>query len=273
MSSAIAVQLGVIRASTGSSLASSRWVSSAGFTSSRPATSSGRTSASRVARVPPIDRPATKTRSQTAASSSKAVSTAVVHWSCALALQSCQRVPWPGSSGHRTAKPSAARCSPHGRMLIGVPVNPCTSRTPVRPSGPSPPGKANGSAPGITSRGTVGPDTGVLLGVRRRRRPVLRVHRYLTPATDCDSALRLLSLAAHEGGVLFYWFLKFVAIGPVVHAVFRPRAEGTQHVPATGRAILASNHLSAAHWIFIPLQLKLQRAFLGQAHAVQRRRG
>ena len=53
--------------------------------------------------------------------------------------------------------------------------------------------------------------------------------------------------------MLFYWFLKFIAIGPVVHAVFRPRAEGTEHVPDTGAAILASNHLSAADWIFMPL--------------------
>jgi len=32
---------------------------------------------------------------------------------------------------------------------------------------------------------------------------------------------------------LFYWFLKFVAIGPAVHAIFRPRSQGTEHVPAT----------------------------------------
>jgi len=65
--------------------------------------------------------------------------------------------------------------------------------------------------------------------------------------------------------VLFYWFLKFVAIGPVVHAVFRPRAEGTAHVPATGSAILASNHLSAADWIFMPLSLKRRVTFLAKA--------
>src|SRR5215213_9774595 len=91
------------------------------------------------------------------------------------------------------------------------------------------------------------------------------MHRYLTPAADCDSALRLLSLAVHEGGVLFYWFLKFVAIGPAVHAVFRPRAEGTENVPAAGPAILASNHLSAADWVFMPLQLKRRVTFLAKA--------
>jgi 1-acyl-sn-glycerol-3-phosphate acyltransferase len=65
--------------------------------------------------------------------------------------------------------------------------------------------------------------------------------------------------------VLFYWFLKFVAIGPVVTAVFRPRAEGTDNLPATGPAILASNHLSAADWIFMPLQLQRRVTFLAKA--------
>jgi 1-acyl-sn-glycerol-3-phosphate acyltransferase len=64
---------------------------------------------------------------------------------------------------------------------------------------------------------------------------------------------------------LFYWFLKFVAIGPTVKAVFRPRAEGTENVPAAGAAILASNHLSAADWIFMPLSLKRRVTFLAKA--------
>jgi 1-acyl-sn-glycerol-3-phosphate acyltransferase len=65
--------------------------------------------------------------------------------------------------------------------------------------------------------------------------------------------------------MLFYWFLKFVAIGPFVQFVLRPRAEGTEHVPATGAAILASNHLSAADWIYMPLQLKRRVTFLAKA--------
>jgi 1-acyl-sn-glycerol-3-phosphate acyltransferase len=64
---------------------------------------------------------------------------------------------------------------------------------------------------------------------------------------------------------LFYWFLKFVAIGPAVRLVFRPRAEGRENVPATGAAILASNHLSAADWIFMPLSLKRRVTFLAKA--------
>jgi 1-acyl-sn-glycerol-3-phosphate acyltransferase len=64
---------------------------------------------------------------------------------------------------------------------------------------------------------------------------------------------------------LFYWFLKFVAIGPAVKLVIRPRAERTENVPATGAAILASNHLSAADWIFMPLSLKRRVTFLAKA--------
>jgi 1-acyl-sn-glycerol-3-phosphate acyltransferase len=64
---------------------------------------------------------------------------------------------------------------------------------------------------------------------------------------------------------LFYWFLKFVAIGPVVKLVFHPRAQGTEHVPAAGPAVLASNHLSAADWIFMPLSLRRRVTFLAKA--------
>jgi 1-acyl-sn-glycerol-3-phosphate acyltransferase len=65
--------------------------------------------------------------------------------------------------------------------------------------------------------------------------------------------------------VLFYWFLKFVAVGPPVTVIFRPKARGTEHVPATGGAILASNHLSAGDWVFMPLSLKRRVTFLAKA--------
>ena len=65
--------------------------------------------------------------------------------------------------------------------------------------------------------------------------------------------------------MLFYWFLKFVAIGPAVRVFFRPRAEGVEHVPAGGAAILASNHLSAADWIFMPLSIRRRVTFLAKA--------
>jgi 1-acyl-sn-glycerol-3-phosphate acyltransferase len=65
--------------------------------------------------------------------------------------------------------------------------------------------------------------------------------------------------------VLFYWFLKFVAIGPLAHVLFRPQAEGVENVPAAGSAILASNHLSAADWVFMPLSLRRRVTFLAKA--------
>ena len=65
--------------------------------------------------------------------------------------------------------------------------------------------------------------------------------------------------------MLFYWFLKFVAIGPVVHLVYRPKAEGAQNIPRTGCAILASNHLSAADWIFMPICISRRATFLAKA--------
>jgi 1-acyl-sn-glycerol-3-phosphate acyltransferase len=65
--------------------------------------------------------------------------------------------------------------------------------------------------------------------------------------------------------VLFYWFLKFVAIGPVVKLVCRPHAEGVENVPRSGAAILASNHLSAADWVFLPMALRRRVTFLAKA--------
>ncbi len=65
--------------------------------------------------------------------------------------------------------------------------------------------------------------------------------------------------------MLFYWFLKYVAIGPLATVVFRPQAEGVENVPRTGAAILASNHLSAADWVFMPMQLRRRVTFLAKA--------
>ena len=62
--------------------------------------------------------------------------------------------------------------------------------------------------------------------------------------------------AAHEGRAgLLYWFLKWIALGPWLKLVFRPHVEGAENVPDTGPAILASNHLSYADWLFMPLTL------------------
>jgi 1-acyl-sn-glycerol-3-phosphate acyltransferase len=64
---------------------------------------------------------------------------------------------------------------------------------------------------------------------------------------------------------VFYWFLKWVAIGPVLRIVFRPHVEGAESIPEEGPAILASNHLSYADWLFMPLTLARRVTFVAKA--------
>ncbi|WP_204455827.1 lysophospholipid acyltransferase family protein [Actinokineospora baliensis] len=52
---------------------------------------------------------------------------------------------------------------------------------------------------------------------------------------------------------MLYWLMKRVLLGPVLHLFFRPRVEGLEHVPATGGALLASNHLAVSDSFFLPL--------------------
>ena len=64
---------------------------------------------------------------------------------------------------------------------------------------------------------------------------------------------------------MFYWFLKWIALGPFLRLVFRPQIEGAENVPAEGPAILASNHLSYADWLFMPLTLPRRVTFVAKA--------
>jgi 1-acyl-sn-glycerol-3-phosphate acyltransferase len=64
---------------------------------------------------------------------------------------------------------------------------------------------------------------------------------------------------------LFYWFLKWIAIGPLLRMVFRAQVEGAENVPTEGPAILASNHLSYADWLFMPLTLPRRVTFVAKA--------
>ena len=64
---------------------------------------------------------------------------------------------------------------------------------------------------------------------------------------------------------MLYWFLKSVALGPLLRIVFRPKVEGVDNVPAQGPAILASNHLSYADWLFMPLTLTRRVTFVAKA--------
>ncbi len=64
---------------------------------------------------------------------------------------------------------------------------------------------------------------------------------------------------------MFYWLLKWVLVGPLLKLVFRPHTEGAEHVPDEGAAILASNHLSYADWLFMPLTLGRRVTFVAKA--------
>jgi 1-acyl-sn-glycerol-3-phosphate acyltransferase len=62
-----------------------------------------------------------------------------------------------------------------------------------------------------------------------------------------------------------YWVLRHVLLGPMVTKIFRPVVEGTENVPETGAAILASNHLSFADWLFMPLALDRRVTFVAKS--------
>ena len=64
---------------------------------------------------------------------------------------------------------------------------------------------------------------------------------------------------------MFYWVLKWVLVGPLLKLIFRPYAEGTHNVPEEGPAILASNHLSYADWLFMPLTIPRRVTFVAKA--------
>lgn len=56
---------------------------------------------------------------------------------------------------------------------------------------------------------------------------------------------------ASQRGPLLYRVLHAV-VPAMLNALYRPKVEGAEHVPAEGPAILASNHLSALDVIFMP---------------------
>lgn len=61
-----------------------------------------------------------------------------------------------------------------------------------------------------------------------------------------------------------YWLVKAV-IGPVLRFFYRVRVEGLDNVPASGPAILVSNHVSFSDSIFLPLVLHRRITFVAKA--------
>ncbi|GEK16651.1 lysophospholipid acyltransferase family protein [Cellulomonas persica] len=63
---------------------------------------------------------------------------------------------------------------------------------------------------------------------------------------------------------MFYWLMKRIFVGPLLHLVYRPWIRGAHHVPADGPAILASNHLAVIDSFFLPLMLDRELVFIGK---------
>ncbi|MFS0867720.1 lysophospholipid acyltransferase family protein [Microbacterium sp. 179-B 1A2 NHS] len=64
---------------------------------------------------------------------------------------------------------------------------------------------------------------------------------------------------------MVYWILKYLVIGPVAKAIFRPWVVGRRNIPASGAAIIASNHLSVSDSIFFPLMIDRPMSFLAKS--------
>ena len=63
---------------------------------------------------------------------------------------------------------------------------------------------------------------------------------------------------------MWYWIVKAI-LSPILRALFRPRVEGLENIPAEGAAILASNHLSFSDSIFLPLVVQRRITFLAKS--------
>nr|WP_090274126.1 lysophospholipid acyltransferase family protein [Mycolicibacterium komanii]CRL67045.1 1-acyl-sn-glycerol-3-phosphate acyltransferase [Mycolicibacterium komanii] len=64
---------------------------------------------------------------------------------------------------------------------------------------------------------------------------------------------------------MWYWLFKYIFMGPVLSLLGRPKVEGLEHVPPSGPAILASNHLAVADSFYLPLVVSRRITFLAKA--------
>ena len=56
-----------------------------------------------------------------------------------------------------------------------------------------------------------------------------------------------------------------IVAGPVLHTIWRPKVSGAQHIPPSGGAVLAANHLSVVDSVFLPLMLDRPVTFSAKA--------
>ncbi|OBJ73538.1 lysophospholipid acyltransferase family protein [Mycobacterium sp. 1274756.6] len=64
---------------------------------------------------------------------------------------------------------------------------------------------------------------------------------------------------------MWYWLFKYIFMGPLLSLLGRPKVEGLEHVPPSGAAILASNHLAVADSFYLPLVVRRRITFLAKA--------
>jgi 1-acyl-sn-glycerol-3-phosphate acyltransferase len=64
---------------------------------------------------------------------------------------------------------------------------------------------------------------------------------------------------------MFYTFLKYAVVGPLIHLLFRPWGKGLDNIPRKGAAILASNHLSFLDPVFLPVLVRRRISFLAKS--------
>ncbi len=64
---------------------------------------------------------------------------------------------------------------------------------------------------------------------------------------------------------MWYWLFKYIFMGPLLALLGRPKIEGLEHVPQSGPAILASNHLAVADSFYLPLVVRRRITFLAKS--------
>jgi 1-acyl-sn-glycerol-3-phosphate acyltransferase len=64
---------------------------------------------------------------------------------------------------------------------------------------------------------------------------------------------------------MWYWLFKYIFMGPLLRVLGRPKTEGLEHIPTSGPAILASNHLAVADSFYLPLMVSRRITFLAKS--------
>ncbi|OBK18551.1 lysophospholipid acyltransferase family protein [Mycobacterium asiaticum] len=64
---------------------------------------------------------------------------------------------------------------------------------------------------------------------------------------------------------MWYYLFKYILLGPLLSLLGRPKIEGLHHVPSSGPAILASNHLAVMDSFFLPLVVRRRITFLAKS--------